>query len=38
MKVLFASSGRSGSVGEVVKNQGESLIRAGIKVDYFSLG
>lgn len=35
MKVLFVSSGRSGTVGEVVKNQGESLLRAGIEVDYF---
>jgi glycosyltransferase involved in cell wall biosynthesis len=35
MKVLFVSSGKSGSVGEVVKNQGESLVKAGIEVDYF---
>jgi teichuronic acid biosynthesis glycosyltransferase TuaC len=34
MKVLFVSSGKGGSVGEVVKNQGESLIGAGIEVDY----
>lgn len=35
MKVFFVSSGKSGSVGEVVKNQGESLVKAGIDVDYF---
>jgi glycosyltransferase involved in cell wall biosynthesis len=35
MKVLFVSSGKSGDVGAVVKNQGESLKRAGIDIDYF---
>ena len=35
MKVLFVSSGKSGCVGDVVKNQGESLVKEGIEVDYF---
>lgn len=35
MKVLFVSSGKSGNVGCVVKNQGESLKCRGINVDYF---
>ncbi len=35
MKVLFVSSGRKGVVGEVVQNQGESLKKAGIELDYF---
>jgi teichuronic acid biosynthesis glycosyltransferase TuaC len=35
MKILFVSSGRKGEVGEVVKNQGDSLVRAGIEVEYF---
>lgn len=35
MKVLFVSSGKSGSISEIVKNQGESLKTAGIDVDYF---
>ncbi len=35
MKILFISSGRSGHVGSVVKNQGESLKKSGIKVEYF---
>lgn len=35
MKILFISSGKSGKVGEVVKNQGESLRAAGEEVDYF---
>ena len=34
MKVLFISSGRSGKVGDVVWNQGESLREAGIEIDY----
>ncbi len=37
MKVLFVSSGRSGDVGHVVKNQGESLARHGIEVEYFTI-
>lgn len=35
MKVLFVSSGTRGEIGTIVKNQGESLIRNGIQVDYF---
>lgn len=35
MKVLFISSGRVGRPGDVVKNQGDSLIKAGIDIEYF---
>jgi len=35
MKILFVSSGKAGDVGQVVRNQGESLAEAGIEVDYF---
>ncbi|HQJ21492.1 MAG TPA: glycosyltransferase family 4 protein [Bacteroidales bacterium] len=35
MKILFISSGRSGHVGSVVRNQGESLKKSGIEVEYF---
>lgn len=35
MKILFISSGKSGSVGEVVRNQGESLKSAGIEIEYY---
>ena len=35
MKILFISSGKSGGAGAVVKNQGESLIKAGIELDYY---
>lgn len=35
MKILFISSGKSGKVGEVVKNQGESLEATGVQIDYF---
>jgi len=34
MKVLFVSSGKAGDVGHVVRNQGESLKRAGAEIDY----
>jgi glycosyltransferase involved in cell wall biosynthesis len=37
MRVLFVSSGKSGDVGNVVKNQGESLVRYGIDIDYFTI-
>jgi len=37
MKVLFVSSGRTGDVGYVVKNQGESLSRHGIEIEYFTI-
>ena len=35
MKVLFISSGRAGRPGDVVKNQGDSLIKADINIEYF---
>jgi len=35
VKVLFISSGNSGNIGTVVKNQGESLRNAGLDLDYF---
>jgi len=35
MKVLFVSSGRKGVVGDVVGNQGKSLEKEGIDLDYF---
>lgn len=38
MKVLFVSSGRQGEVGYVVKNQGESLIRHGFEIVFFTAG
>lgn len=37
MKVLFVSSGKSGDVGHVVKNQGESLVRHGVEIEYFTI-
>lgn len=37
MKVLFVSSGRAGGPGQVVVNQGESLKRAGIEIDYLTI-
>lgn len=35
IKVLFISSGRRGKPGDVVLNQGVSLKKAGIQIDYF---
>lgn len=35
MKVLFVSSGKQGKVNPIIQNQGDSLRRAGIEVDYF---
>lgn len=35
MKVLFIASGKSGGVNPIVHNQGESLRKQGIEVDYF---
>lgn len=35
MRVLFVSSGNTGDVGVLVKNQANSLINAGISVDFF---
>ena len=37
MKVLFVSSGKGGDVGYVVRNQGESLARQGIDIEYFTV-
>jgi glycosyltransferase involved in cell wall biosynthesis len=37
VKVLFISSGKSGAVGEVVQNQAESLIKAGVNIDFFTI-
>lgn len=37
MRVLFVSSGRQGSVGYVVRNQGESLRRYGLEIDYLTI-
>ena len=35
MRVLFVSSGRQGKVNPIIKNQGESLLRADVKLDFF---
>jgi len=35
MKVLFVSSGTRGNISPIVQNQGESLKRIGVEVDYF---
>lgn len=35
MKVLFVSSGNSGSVSPIIKNQGDSLARAGVDIIYY---
>lgn len=35
MKVLFVSSGTRGKISSIVQNQGESLKRIGVEVDYF---
>ena len=35
MRVLFVASGNHGKVSPVVKAQGDSLVKAGIEVDYF---
>ena len=35
MKILFISSGRLGNTSPLVKNQGESLIKKGVDVDFF---
>jgi glycosyltransferase involved in cell wall biosynthesis len=37
MRVLFVSSGKSGDVGHVVRNQGESLASGGIEIEYFTI-
>ena len=33
--MLFVSSGRRGTVSELIKNQGDSLIEAGVEIHYF---
>lgn len=38
MKVLFVSGGSAGIPNNVVKNQGSSLITAGISVTYYVCG
>lgn len=35
MRVLFISSGRKGFVNPIIQNQGRSLRRAGVEVDFF---
>ena len=35
MKVLFVSSGRRGRISEIIKNQGNSLEKAGIDIHYY---
>lgn len=35
MRVLFVSSGNTGDVGVLVKNQANSLVKAGVSVDFF---
>jgi glycosyltransferase involved in cell wall biosynthesis len=35
MRVLFISSGKGGKVGDVVQNQADSLIKAGLHIDFF---
>jgi len=38
MKVLFVSSGNSkAGISQIVRSQGESLKRAGIDLDYFTI-
>jgi len=38
MKVLFVSSGKLGHVSALVKNQGDSIRKMGVDVDYFVIG
>lgn len=35
MRVLFVASGKQGGVNPIIKNQGESLRRAGVELEYF---
>ena len=37
MRVLFVASGKQGGVNPIIKNQGESLRRAGVELDYYAL-
>ena len=38
MKVLFVSSGKQGGVNPIIRNQGESLRKAGVELEYFVVG
>lgn len=35
MRILFVASGRQGDANPIIKNQGESLRRAGVELDYY---
>lgn len=35
MKILFVSSGKKGTINPIIRNQGESLRRAGVEVDFY---
>ncbi|MBR4564727.1 MAG: glycosyltransferase family 4 protein [Paludibacteraceae bacterium] len=35
MKLLFVSSGRQGNISPTIRNQGNSLLRAGVGVDFY---
>lgn len=35
MKILFVSSGHKGFINPIIKNQGDSLIRAAVELDYY---
>ena len=35
MKILFVCSGKQGDANPIIKNQGESLRRAGVELDYY---
>lgn len=35
MKILFVSSGHKGFINPIIENQGESLKRAGVELDYY---
>lgn len=37
MRVLFVASGKQGGVNPIINNQGESLRRAGVELDYYAL-
>ncbi|MBN2396273.1 MAG: glycosyltransferase [Candidatus Atribacteria bacterium] len=37
MKILFISSGRNGDISELIKNQGKSITKQGIEIQYFTL-
>lgn len=37
MKVLFVSSGRNSSISPIVKSQGESLLKCGVGIHYFTI-